>query len=87
MDIPARTEAIIQHAISPNLVRVVGRSTSPRSYGVYELPSEKSSRCYRYGNHPVRQKELIREFGDCKRVYLFLERPYAKALADALNQE
>ncbi|MFT4255964.1 MAG: hypothetical protein QM599_03255 [Pseudoxanthomonas sp.] len=64
------------------------RYTSPRSYGVYELPvSAKATRLYRFGNHPVRQQELEREFGSCLLVNLYPQREAAKAEADALNSK
>ncbi len=87
IDIPTRIQAIIQYSIPQNIVRTIGRHTSPRSYGVYELPpTAKDTRRYRFGNHPIRQEELIREFGNCKLAYLFPERHYAKTLADILNE-
>ena len=41
----------------------------------------KASSSFRFGNHPVRQRELEREFGSCKLEYLFAERTDAKAVA------
>ena len=74
-------------AISPAQVSPDGIYTRPRSYGVYELPSGSGiTRRYRYGNHPVRQVELEREFGSCKLLYLFFQRSDAVQMASILNE-
>ena len=79
-------EALIGLAISPSKVRADGQLTSPRSYGVYELPrSISGTRRFRLGNHPVRLHELEREFGACKLLYLFRQRLHAVAAAGILN--
>lgn len=73
-------------AISPQSVRPDGLLTSPRSYGVYQLPaSVTGTRRFRYGNHPVRLLELEREFGSCRLHHLFLRRDDAAAMAAQLN--
>ena len=83
----ASLEHIISRAISPSSVRPDGWLTVPRSYGVYRVPSSAgSTRRFRFGNHPVRQRELEREFGACKLEYLFTERDDAKAVALALSE-
>ena len=54
------------------------RYTVPRSYGVYQLPSSKrATKLFRYGNHPVRLKELQREFGSAQLVGLYKKRESA----------
>ena len=79
-------EALIGLAISPSEVRVDGQLTSPRSYGIYQLPrSVSGTRLFRLGNHPVRLYELEREFGACKLVHLFRQRSHAVAAAEILN--
>jgi hypothetical protein len=81
----AAIDHITARAISPSSVRPDGWLTSPRSYGVYRIPSSAAStRSYRFGNHPVRLKELEREFGSCKLEYLFTDRDDAEAVAKAL---
>ena len=86
MAAPTRTDPS-SRAISPTKVRPDGPLTSPRSYGVYELPGAVgASRRYRLGNHPVRHVELEREFGRCKLLYLFLQRPDAVQMAALLNE-
>jgi hypothetical protein len=79
-------ETLALKAISPKSVHADGRLTSPRSFGVYQLPqTAKATRRFRFGNHPVRQHELEREFGSCKLVYLFLSRADAAAMVSAEN--
>lgn len=80
---------ILQRAVSGASVRPDGRGyTVPRSWGVYRLPADAgATRRLRFGNHPVRQVELEREFGSCRLEYLFLARTDAKAVAAALNAE
>ena len=80
------TKNLALRAISPQAVHADGLLTSPRSFGVYQLPhSAKNTRLFRFGNHPVRQRELEREFGSCKLIYLFLSRTDAVAMASARN--
>ncbi|MGY0561350.1 hypothetical protein ACW7G2_11605 [Luteimonas sp. A277] len=77
---------LISRAVPPANVRHDGNLTVPRSFGVYELPAKSgSTRRYRLGNHPVRQAELHREFGACRLLYLFLQRPDAVQMASVLN--
>nr|CAS02934.1 putative integron gene cassette protein [uncultured bacterium] len=79
-------KALALKAISPRAVHADGPLTSPRSFGVYQLPqTAKNTRLFRFGNHPVRQHELEREFGSCKLLYLFLSRSDAVAMASARN--
>ena len=79
---------LVEQAILPNSVRANGPLTIPRTYGVFEVPTScTSTRRYRFGNYPIRQTELIREFGACKLVRLYKDRNLAQATADLLNQE
>jgi len=83
---PAIIEKLASRAIPPQDVKPSGSLTSPRSFGVYELPSSVlGTRRFRLGNHPVRLQELEREFGSCKLLYLFRQRPDAVAMASALS--
>lgn len=73
-------------SVEARRLKADGSLTIPRSWGVYELPSRHgSSRRIRFGNHPVRMRELEEEFGSCALQYLFLTRDDAKAVADFLN--
>lgn len=81
-----RQNELLSLAISPSSVQVVGRYTIPKSYGVYRLKGSSSiSRRVRFGNHPVREEELAREYDTTEIVALFLEREHAKELASLLN--
>lgn len=81
-------DTLENRAIPPNAVRPDGMLTSPRSFGVYELPaSVTGSRRFRYGNHPVRMHELQREFGSCTLRHLFLRREDAGSMSAQLNRK
>jgi hypothetical protein len=83
----ATLQTIIARAISPSSVQPDGWLTSPRSWGVYRVPSSAgSTRRFRFGNHPVRQRELEREFGSCKLEHLFATREDARTVALALEE-
>lgn len=74
-----------RRAVLPNSVRPNGPLTIPRSYGVYRVHAPGASRAFRFGNHPVRARELEQEFGRCSLEALFLSRKDAVALAGFLN--
>ena len=74
-----------ERAILPGSVEPDSRYTVPRTYGVYRLSRAGGSRQFRFGNHPVRMKELKREFSSCELEALFLTRAEAQALAVLLN--
>jgi len=81
-------QALEQNVISCNDIKYDGRLTLPKSYGVYQiLNTANAGKAFRYGNHPVRQSEIQREFGDCYLVYLFLEREHAFRMQKILNQD
>lgn len=78
---------IISRSISPSSVKADGQLTYPRTYGVYRIPtSAASTRRFRFGNHPIRQRELENEFGSCHLEYLFIDRDDAKAVAKDLTE-
>ena len=77
---------IIERAIHTSDVRIEGGLTSPRSYGVFRVKDASTSRKFRFGNYPVRMRELEQEFGACVLMYLFLNRDDAQNLASLLNQ-
>lgn len=75
-------------AIPPSAVQPDGPLTSPRSFGMYELPAPGTgTRRFRYGNHPVRMHELERVFGSCTLRHLFLRREDAGSMAAQLNRD
>ena len=83
---PTSIDALVRRAISPTSVHSAGYLTSPRSYGVYRLPANAgATKRFRFGNYPVRMRELEREFGHCTLEYLFLSRTDAHAVAGLLN--
>ena len=77
---------LVARSIKPADVVVDGRYTIPRSYGVYQLPYGSSSPTrFHYGNHPVRNQELERDFGSCTLTFLFESKDDAEAVAAVLN--
>ena len=80
-------DAVLARAIQTSAVKPEGPLTAPRSFGVYILPANHgSSRRYRLGNHPVRQRELEIEYGKAELVHLFRSRRDAVVVAGALNR-
>ena len=74
--------------ISPFQVKIDSQNsnwTTPRSYGVWELPAGSNGKKFRFGNNPVREKELNVEFGSTKLVALYLSRISALEHAKRLN--
>jgi hypothetical protein len=51
--------------------------TMPKSYGVYEIKDKHIKKAFRQGNHPIRLKELRKEFGDVSLKALYLEKDLA----------
>ena len=77
---------IVQRAISPEDVSVSDRYTEPPTFGVYQLPYGSTSLTrFHEGNHPVRMRELEREFGSCTLTFLFFSKDDAVALTNLLN--
>ena len=60
--------------------------TTPRTFGVWELPEGASEKTYRIGNNPVRGNELNREYGKAKLVALYTSRDQAIEHAHDLNK-
>ena len=82
-------ENLLSKSISENSIRIDPKNknyTIPRSFGVYEISEVTSARRFRFGNHPVREIELIREFKNVKKIGLFLDRDDARNLAFHLNK-
>ncbi len=83
----SRIDDLMSKSISPGRVRSDGYLTSPRSYGVYRvIGAQREGREFRFGNHPIRQRELINQYGGARLEALFLERPLAVELARLLNE-
>lgn len=82
-----RKTELLALAIGVRDVRAAGPLTVPRSFGVYRLTgTRRSGRLFRYGNHPIRQRELIAKYGGANLEALFAKRHLAKELADLLNR-
>jgi hypothetical protein len=60
--------------------------TMPKSWGVWQLPEGASGRRYRMGNNPIRETELINEFGSIQLIALYTSRDAAKNHRDDLNE-
>jgi hypothetical protein len=83
-----RLNELLSQAVTSTSIQVVGIYTNPRTFGVYKLNGSSAiGRKYRFGNHPVRETELTREYGFAKVVALFMEREQARELASLLNNE
>lgn len=82
-----RVQVLLSHAVEQSALHVIGFYTSPKSWGVYEIEprSTAARKRFRFGNHPVRQHELEREFGVVRNVALFTARSLAVELASVLN--
>lgn len=77
---------LLARAVDPSKLALNGYLTTPPSFGVYDLGSSaRSTKRFRYGNHPVRCRELEAEFGSCKIEAVFRVRSDAKRVADYLN--
>jgi hypothetical protein len=83
----ARVRELLVNAVPPGTLRPAGLYTKPPSWGVYEIaaPRPTATRSYRFGNHPVREMELRREFGVVKAIAHFTVRSHAEELAKLLN--
>ena len=72
-------------------LQVVGRYTSPHTWGVYRIEPEKASstKRFRKGNHPVRRRELTREYpaGPVKMIALYTQEALAIELMELLNAD
>ena len=84
----SKLNGVLARAIAPGDVRDDGTLTDPRSYGVYALDLTRShGRRFRFGNHPVRMRELETEFVSCRLLHLFLVRDDAEQVCEHLNTE
>ena len=81
-------DQLLSKAISEHSFQINPKNknyTIPKTFGVYEIDTSANVKKFRYGNHPVREIELLREFGNVKKRGIFLNRDEAKALSDYLN--
>lgn len=83
-----RAKELLAVSVRVSSVDAQGKYTTPRTWGVYEItPShgDGATRRFRFGNHPIRQRELESEFSGAAIVALFHERAFAEELARLLN--
>jgi hypothetical protein len=82
-----RIAQLLDKSVDPSTVTVVGNFTKPRTWGVYKVPLGGQEQAYFHymGNHPVREAELRRMFGEVYLVVLFTERGDARELQLLLN--
>ena len=81
--------ALLSQQVDSSSTSPDGSYTKPRTWGVYEIEptqNNRSTRRFRLGNHPVRQRELEAEFGAARRVALFTSRDLALKLERELNE-
>ena len=81
-------EELLSRAVDPSTLTADGHLTSPRSWGVYELHMTRgpSVRRFRFGNHPVRLRELEHDFGLVRTVAVFTSRTTAEEVQRLLNE-
>lgn len=79
--------ALLQRAVDQSILATEkGKLTVPRGWGVYELATAPGvGRRFRFGNHPVRYDELVREFGKVSVLGIFTSRADADALQKLKN--
>ncbi|MBI1770967.1 MAG: hypothetical protein HYR68_01110, partial [Burkholderiales bacterium] len=82
---PASLNELIEKAIEIDGQKADAQLTLPRSYGVYEVQGAKQGKIYRQGNHPVRLRELQKEFSETALKYLFSSKEDAVQVAAMLN--
>jgi hypothetical protein len=83
----SRVEELLSKAIAASSVVEDGSYTRPRTWGVYVIEPEKhaATKRFRFGNHPVRQRELTQEFGKARLYALFESRLLAVELTALMN--
>lgn len=87
-----RRAALDAARIDPETVKVIGMRTEPRTWGVYRVIRSRKDgvhtySAYHFGNHPVRQRELEKRFGDAELVGLFASRIDAEQYSILRTQE
>jgi len=84
----ARKKELLDLSTDISEVVIAGPLTNPRTYGVYRVGLQtQGSYQFRFGNHPIREWELRREFDNVSLVALFKARTLAKELKSILNRE
>jgi len=84
----AHLKSLLAKSVDPSSVKLDGQYTNPKTWGVYEverLLDGKRGKGFHFGNHPIRQQELIRQFGEAKLVALYEARIDAEEVAYLMN--
>lgn len=84
----ARLKSLLGKSIDPSLVKPDGLYTNPKTWGVYQverLLDGKRGKGFHFGNHPIRQQELIRQFGEAQTIGIFEARIDAEEVAYLMN--
>jgi hypothetical protein len=81
----ARLKSLLAKSIDPSSVEPDGRYTNPRTWGVYQVKCLPEGKRFHFGNHPIRQQELIRQYGKAQFVGLYKAQIDAKETAYLLN--
>jgi len=84
----AKLKALLAKSMDASTVNSNGMNIDPRVWGVYrveDLVNGKRSYRIHIGSYPVRQRELVRQFGQAELVALYTERIDALQVADLLN--
>lgn len=83
-----RLKTLLEKSIEPSAVKLEGKYTNPKTWGVYQvlrLVDGRGCNGFHIGNHPVRQQELIRQHGEAQLISLHDLRGDAKEVAYILN--
>jgi len=84
----AHLKSLLAKSIDLSSLKPDGQYTNPKTWGVYEverLLDGKRGKGFHFGNHPIRQQELIRQFGEAQLVALYGARIDAEEVAYLLN--
>lgn len=83
-----RLQSLSEKSIDPSSITTDGNGAVPRTWGVYVveriIKGERGQSFY-FGNYPVRQRELLRRFGEAKLIALYNKRIDAEEVAYILN--
>jgi|LauGreDrversion4_2_1035121.scaffolds.fasta_scaffold308493_2 hypothetical protein len=84
----ARLKSLLTKSIDPSSVKPDGQYTNPKTWGVYQverLLDGRRGKGFHFGNHPIRQQELIRQFGEAQTIGIFEKRIDAEEVAYLMN--
>lgn len=84
----AHLKSLLAKSINASSVNPDGNYTNPRTWGVYQverLLDGKRGKGFHFGNHPIRQQELIRQFGEAQVIALYGKRIDAEEVAYLMN--